>query len=105
MNKNLKTKELSILLFCAVAVLLFFGCQTALIVEETASKTELSKAELLYNYGVRNYEMEYGIFSAIDPQAERYTSVSPYAYVLNNPIQIDSLTKVLLFPAENVNKE
>ena len=101
MNKHLNNRKLPVLLFCTAAAMLFFGCQTALIVEETAS----SKAELYNNYGARYCDAAMFQFSVADPQAETHYSVSPYSYILNTPIQIDSLTKVLLFPAEPANKE
>ena len=39
-----------------------------------------------YDYGARGYHAAVGRFSTIDPLAERYYNVSPYAYCANNPI-------------------
>ena len=38
-----------------------------------------------YDFSARTLD-EYGIFTTIDPLAEKYYSISPYAYCLNNPI-------------------
>ena len=81
MNKELKNKKASVLLFCAVTVLLFLGCQT---IEETISPTDLYDS-----FGARYYEPAAARFSAIDPVAEKYPSISPYAYCPKNPIYID----------------
>ena len=40
-----------------------------------------------YDYfNARNYHSEVGRFLSVDPLAEKYPSISPYAYVANNPI-------------------
>jgi len=39
-----------------------------------------------YDYGARGYYAAIMRFSTIDPMAEKYYSVSPYAYCANNPI-------------------
>ena len=41
----------------------------------------------LYDYSARYYEPGIGRFSTVDPLAEKYYWVSPYAYALNNPIK------------------
>ena len=51
----------------------------------------------LYDYSARFYEPGIGRFSTMDPLAEKYYSISPYAYCANNPIKYidlkgDSLT-------------
>ena len=51
----------------------------------------------LYDYSARYYESAVGRFTSVDPLAEKYYSISPYAYVANNPIKYvdlkgDSLT-------------
>ena len=44
-----------------------------------------------YDYGARQYNSLVGRWDRIDPLCEKYYSVSPYAYCLNNPIAyIDS---------------
>ena len=40
-----------------------------------------------YDYDARLYDPANGRFSTIDPLAEKYYSISPYVYVLNNPIK------------------
>jgi RHS repeat-associated protein len=39
-----------------------------------------------YEYGFRMYDPVLGRFPSVDPAAERYSSISPYAYCANNPI-------------------
>lgn len=40
----------------------------------------------MYDYSARYYEPAIGRFTTVDPLAEKYYSISPYAYVANNPI-------------------
>ncbi len=47
---------------------------------------ELDEETELYYYGARYYDAKTSIWQSIDPLAEKYTSVSPYNYTLNNPI-------------------
>ncbi|HMQ47186.1 MAG TPA: RHS repeat-associated core domain-containing protein [Saprospiraceae bacterium] len=41
---------------------------------------------LHYDYGFRIYHPGLGRFLSVDPLADEYPSISPYAYVANNPI-------------------
>lgn len=41
----------------------------------------------LYDYGARHYEPALGRFMTMDPLAEKYYSISPYAYCAGNPLK------------------
>jgi len=41
----------------------------------------------LYDYSARYMDPALGRFNTVDPMAEKYYSISPYAYVRNNPIK------------------
>ena len=41
-----------------------------------------------YDYGARHMSPDVGRFTTIDPMAEKYYNISPYAYCANNPMNI-----------------
>uniref|UniRef100_UPI0039A68722 RHS repeat-associated core domain-containing protein n=1 Tax=Ornithobacterium rhinotracheale TaxID=28251 RepID=UPI0039A68722 len=49
---------------------------------------ELQPETGLYDYGARLYLPDIGRWMNVDPLAEKYSNVSPYAYVNNNPIML-----------------
>ena len=51
-----------------------------------------------YDYGARHMTPDVGRFTTIDPMAEKYYSISPYAYCANNPVNaIDTDGKKIVF--------
>ncbi len=48
---------------------------------------ELDRETNLYYYGARYYNPRLSIWYGVDPLAEKYPSLSPYVYTVNNPIK------------------
>jgi len=49
---------------------------------------ELDEETGLYYYGARYYSPRESIWLSVDPLAEKYSSASPYNFVLNNPLRL-----------------
>ena len=51
-----------------------------------------------YDYNARHMDTARGVFTTMDPLAEKYYDISPYAYCANNPINaIDKIGKDITF--------
>jgi RHS repeat-associated protein len=60
---------------------------------------ELDEDIGLYYYGARYYDPRLSIWYGVDPLAEKYSSLSPYVYVADNPIKyIDPDGKEIVIP-------
>ena len=80
MNIKLRNTKVAVLLLCVFTILAFFGCQ--------AMEDTISQADLYESYGARYYDPSLARFSTIDPVAEKYPNISPYAYQVKAPIYI-----------------
>ncbi|MFV0290628.1 MAG: RHS repeat domain-containing protein [Mangrovibacterium sp.] len=49
---------------------------------------ELDEETGLYYYGARYYNPRVSLWYGVDPLAEKYPGVSPYAYCVNNPVML-----------------
>lgn len=63
----------------------------------------------LYDYGARHYDPVLGRFMTIDPLAEKYYSISPYAYCAGNPLKYidlkgDSISVAELYTRDKQGK-
>jgi RHS repeat-associated protein len=47
---------------------------------------ELDEETGLYYYGARYYDARTSVWQSVDPFADKYAALSPFAYVANNPI-------------------
>ncbi len=50
----------------------------------------------MYDYSARYTDPAYGRFTTVDPHAENYYSISPYAYVANNPMKYTDPTGMII---------
>ncbi len=71
-----------------------FGALTMASSQGEAQRYKYNAKELdrihglnLYDYGARQYDAALGRWTSVDPLAEKYYDVSPYAYCLGNPIR------------------
>lgn len=53
----------------------------------TGKELDMNQGLNLYDYGARYYDPGTGRFTSMDPLAEKYYSISPYAYCANNPMK------------------
>ncbi|MCD8042189.1 MAG: hypothetical protein LUH10_03920 [Tannerellaceae bacterium] len=84
-----------------------------LFAESTGSEQQLYKyngKELdtaqdlnLYDYHARHYDPKIARFTTIDPLAEKYYNISPYAYCFNNPVNVIDPLGLDTVNVQNVN--
>ena len=70
-----------------------FGALMSVSTQGAAQRYKYNGKELdrihglnLYDYGARQYDAALGRWTSIDPLAEKYYEISPYAYCANNPV-------------------
>jgi RHS repeat-associated protein len=66
----------------------------------TGKELNMGNGLNLYDFEARTYDPSVGRLTSIDPLAEKYYSVSPYAYCFNNPVNAvdlhgDTITTVV----------
>jgi hypothetical protein len=79
MNIKLKSKKEAVLIFCTLTVLMFFGFQTPLHLEEVMSQTDVYKYDTkefnsqsqaaFYDFEARYYNPAIGRFAMINPRS------------------------------------
>jgi RHS repeat-associated protein len=52
------------------------------------SAKEMDEESKYHYFGARYYDSDLSIFLSVDPMASKYPSLTPYAYVANNPIKL-----------------
>ena len=65
----------------------FVSSQNVQAYKYNGKEFDTKKGLNLYDYGARQYDAAIGRFTTMDPMAEKYYAVSPYAYCVNNPIK------------------
>ena len=70
-----------------------FGALMSVSTQGAAQRYKYNGKELdrihglnLYDYGARLYDSALGRWTSVDPLAEKYYEISPYAYCANNPV-------------------
>ncbi len=63
---------------------------------------ELDKETGLYYYGARYYDPRISLWYGVDPMAEKYPALSPFAYTANNPLRfVDPDGEDIVIAGEN----
>lgn len=65
----------------------FAGTSSIQPYKYNAKELDARKGLNLYDYGARHYDAALGRFTTVDPLAEKYYGISPYAYCGNEPVR------------------